>query len=54
MPTTTKAWVAAAVSFAAITAASFFGLDISPEFQAAAVAVITGVMTWLVPNGTAA
>jgi hypothetical protein len=45
-----KAWVAAAVSFAALTAAAFFGLDISPTTQAAIVSGVTGVLTWLVPN----
>lgn len=45
-----KAWVAAAVSFAAITAATFFGFDLSTATQAGIISAVTAVLTWLVPN----
>lgn len=45
-----KAYTAVMVSFLASTAATFFGVEISPENQAALVALITGLMVWLVPN----
>jgi membrane associated rhomboid family serine protease len=49
-----KAWVSALVSFLAMSAANFFGFEISVEVQAAVVGVITGILTWLVPNTPAA
>lgn len=45
-----KAWVAAAVSFAAITGAAFFGFNLSPTTQAGIISAVTAVLTWLVPN----
>jgi hypothetical protein len=45
-----KAWVAAAVSFAALTAAAFFGISLSDTMQAGIISAVTGILTWLVPN----
>lgn len=45
-----KAWVAAAVAFGAITALTFFGVDVSATTQAAIISAVTGILTWLVPN----
>lgn len=45
-----KAFVAAAVSFGSLVALQFFGVEVPTETQAAIVAVVTGVLTFLVPN----
>lgn len=45
-----KAWVAAAVTFAGLTLATFFGIDLSAATQTAIVSAVTGILTWLVPN----
>jgi hypothetical protein len=45
-----KAWASALVSFLSLTALQFFGFEISPTLQAAAVSLITMVATWAVPN----
>jgi hypothetical protein len=45
-----KAYAAALVSFISLTAANFFGVEVSPEMQAALVGLISGAVTWLVPN----
>lgn len=48
-----KAYTAALVSFLSLTAANFFGIEVSPEVQAALVGLITGAMTYLIPNKAA-
>lgn len=45
-----KAWVAALVSFIAMTGATYLHFTISPEIQAMIVALLTGGMTFIVPN----
>jgi hypothetical protein len=48
-----KAWIAAAVSFASLTAMQFFGIEINEQVQAGIVSVVTAVMVYWVPNKTA-
>lgn len=45
-----KMWVSALVSFLSLTALQFFGFEVDATLQAAIVGVITGALTWLVPN----
>lgn len=45
-----KAYTAALVSFLSLTIANFFGIEVPAEMQAAIVGLITGAMTYLVPN----
>lgn len=45
-----KAYVSALVSFISLNAMTFFGFEISIAMQAGIVSLITGVLTWAVPN----
>jgi hypothetical protein len=45
-----KAWVAGLVSFGAMTAATFWGIQIDPTVQAGIVGLLTGAFTFWVPN----
>lgn len=45
-----KAYVAAAVSFIALTLMNFTGIELDAQVQAGIVAVITAALVWLVPN----
>ena len=48
-----KAWVAALVTFLAITAKSWFGFEIDENLQLAIVGLLVGVVTYMTPNKTA-
>jgi hypothetical protein len=45
-----KAWVAGLVSFGTMTAATFWGIKIDPTMQTVIIGLLTGGLTWLVPN----
>lgn len=45
-----KMWVSALVSFLSMSAMQFFGWQIDASLQAAIVGLITGAITFLVPN----
>lgn len=45
-----KAWVAALVGFGSYTAMQFFGLEVSEPVQAGIASLLSGALTWLVPN----
>lgn len=45
-----KAWVAALVASLSQVAAPILGIEVSPEFQAAIVTIVTGLAVYLTPN----
>lgn len=47
-----KAWVAGAVSFAALTLSTLFEVEINPVMQGSIVGIIVMGMTYIVPNRT--
>lgn len=45
-----KAYMAAMVSFLSLTAMQFWGIEISPTAQNGIVGLLTGIMTYWIPN----